>query len=270
MHALRFGLVSASIALAAPAALVGACGAASGNVIVSNDAGGAPPLPTPPDCTNGPNYTGCSCTVGDARPCYTGPAGTEGVGTCAGGTQACVGQSEGTTGAFGACQGEVVPTASLNCAVVDAGAEGGSSPGPDGGATCPPLTAPTSCPEVCVDGAWVCPDAGNASDSGGSDAGSPGTDGGSSGPPCAQDADCPNGSACGYLISLGCAATGACVTIPPSMPCGAQVGCSATTCDGGTVQWATYPSCSPEFPKGFAPAPIDGTPQQPGGACAAY
>ena len=35
--------------------------------------------------------------------CYTGPAGTSGVGTCVGGSQTCVG------GAFGSCAGEVTP-----------------------------------------------------------------------------------------------------------------------------------------------------------------
>ena len=37
--------------------------------------------------------------------CYTGPAGTEGVGQCAGGTRAC------ENGGWGACVNEVVPTA---------------------------------------------------------------------------------------------------------------------------------------------------------------
>ena len=32
----------------------------------------------------------CSCRAGESRACYTGPAGTEDVGTCAGGTQSCL------------------------------------------------------------------------------------------------------------------------------------------------------------------------------------
>ncbi len=46
----------------------------------------------------------CNCTDGDTQACYSGPAGTEGVGACAGGTQTCA------SGAFGACDGEVTPT----------------------------------------------------------------------------------------------------------------------------------------------------------------
>jgi hypothetical protein len=40
--------------------------------------------------------------------CYTGPAGTENVGVCKGGTQSCVGP-------LGACMGEVTPAAHENC-----------------------------------------------------------------------------------------------------------------------------------------------------------
>ncbi len=46
---------------------------------------------------------GCACSVGESQPCYTGPEGTAGVGTCAQGMQAC------EDGAWGACAGEVVP-----------------------------------------------------------------------------------------------------------------------------------------------------------------
>jgi hypothetical protein len=52
------------------------------------------------------------------RTCYSGPAGTEGVGACAGGTQACVG------GAWAQqCQGEVLPSAEL-CDAVDNDCDG--------------------------------------------------------------------------------------------------------------------------------------------------
>src|SRR5262249_7493223 len=44
------------------------------------------------------------CISGATQACYTGPAGTQGVGICQAGTQTC-----GATGLFGACQGEVVP-----------------------------------------------------------------------------------------------------------------------------------------------------------------
>ncbi|MBK03150.1 MAG: hypothetical protein CL932_00185 [Deltaproteobacteria bacterium] len=55
------------------------------------------------DC-NGQVDEGCKCTTGDKRACYTGAAGTDGVGLCKKGTQECV------AGQWGACVGEVVPT----------------------------------------------------------------------------------------------------------------------------------------------------------------
>jgi len=59
------------------------------------------------DC-DGQIDEGCSpppvCTGGDSRPCYDGPAGTAGSGACRAGTQTCTG------GAWGACQGQVLPS----------------------------------------------------------------------------------------------------------------------------------------------------------------
>lgn len=49
------------------------------------------------------------CTNGATRPCYDGPQGTEGVGTCHGGTQTCMNNMWPNN-----CPGEVVPTAE-NC-----------------------------------------------------------------------------------------------------------------------------------------------------------
>ncbi len=49
---------------------------------------------------------GCSCTPGATQPCYSGPAGTEGVGVCKGGAQTCLPDGSG----FGACAGEVLPS----------------------------------------------------------------------------------------------------------------------------------------------------------------
>jgi hypothetical protein len=45
------------------------------------------------------------CEPGTTRPCYTGPAGTEDVGICIGGTETCEPDGLG----YGACVGEVVP-----------------------------------------------------------------------------------------------------------------------------------------------------------------
>jgi hypothetical protein len=44
---------------------------------------------------------GCGCRAGETRACYSGRAGTMGVGKCVAGMQTC------TNGAFGACTGEV-------------------------------------------------------------------------------------------------------------------------------------------------------------------
>src|SRR5690349_14141665 len=45
-----------------------------------------------------------ACTVGATQACYSGAAGTSGVGPCKGGTQTC-----GSDGTWGACSGEVAP-----------------------------------------------------------------------------------------------------------------------------------------------------------------
>ncbi|MFT3768252.1 MAG: hypothetical protein QM820_22610 [Minicystis sp.] len=49
---------------------------------------------------------GCTCVPGETKPCYSGMTGTEGVGLCLGGMQACNDDGLG----FGACTGEVTPT----------------------------------------------------------------------------------------------------------------------------------------------------------------
>ena len=49
----------------------------------------------------------CECTPDSSAPCYTGPAGTEGVGACAAGTQTC--NADGSD--YGACTGDVTPAA---------------------------------------------------------------------------------------------------------------------------------------------------------------
>jgi hypothetical protein len=54
------------------------------------------------DC-NGVIDDGFACLPGQTQPCYSGPAGTLGVGVCAAGVQDCVG------GQWGACLGDVLP-----------------------------------------------------------------------------------------------------------------------------------------------------------------
>lgn len=71
------------------------------------------PCKTDFDCQDDPNGSICdtetgecvaTCAPGDTAPCYTGPQGTEGVGTCKGGQQTCA-----ADGTWGICLGEVLP-----------------------------------------------------------------------------------------------------------------------------------------------------------------
>ncbi len=69
------------------------------------------PAPTE-DCNNaldddcdGVINDGCACTGTQTQSCYSGPAGTAGVGRCVAGTQTC------NNGMWGPCVGEVVPAA---------------------------------------------------------------------------------------------------------------------------------------------------------------
>ncbi len=62
------------------------------------------------DAKNGCETSGgCACTPGATQPCYEGPAGTEGVGPCVGGTQTC----DATGSGFGPCAGQVLPSKEL-------------------------------------------------------------------------------------------------------------------------------------------------------------
>lgn len=74
------------------------------------------------DCDGQTNEEGavCVCAPGHAAPCYTGPAGTEGVGACLAGTQTC--SSDGT--AYGPCEGEVVPAAESCLTALDDDCDG--------------------------------------------------------------------------------------------------------------------------------------------------
>ena len=55
---------------------------------------------------------GCECEPGAVEPCYVGPAGTEGIGTCHAGQRTCEGD-----GWFGPCIGAVVPALADGCGV---------------------------------------------------------------------------------------------------------------------------------------------------------
>ncbi len=74
---------------------------------------------------------GCECPEGMTRSCYGGPAGTEGVGMCRGGTQTC--DADG----WGACDGAVTPTAETCTGGLDEDCDGlVDCADPDCGALC--------------------------------------------------------------------------------------------------------------------------------------
>ncbi|MFT3774684.1 MAG: MopE-related protein [Minicystis sp.] len=92
-------------------------------------------LPQPESCfnavdddCNGQANDGCACTPGDVVTCYTGPAGTQGVGICTGGTRTC-----DQTGVFGPCTGEVTPQPETCLDLVDNDCNGQVN---EGGAGC--------------------------------------------------------------------------------------------------------------------------------------
>ena len=62
---------------------------------------------------------GGGCTAGNTQACYSGPAGTQGVGICKAGTQTC-----GSDGTFGTCIGEVLPSAEIPGNAVDENCDG--------------------------------------------------------------------------------------------------------------------------------------------------
>jgi hypothetical protein len=80
----------------------GVLGACSGFKAPATEACGSSGAAGDEDC-DGLIDEGCTCT--QAQTCYSGPAGTQGVGTCVTGNQAC------NNGVLAACMGAVVPAA---------------------------------------------------------------------------------------------------------------------------------------------------------------
>ena len=70
------------------------------------------------DCNGTPDDGDGCCRAGTTMACYTGPAGTRGVGPCRAGVRTC-----NTSGAYGACTGEVLP-APERCNGVDDDCDG--------------------------------------------------------------------------------------------------------------------------------------------------
>lgn len=112
---------------------------AAGGCGSENDLGGSPGedgrFGPGVNCAAGPNFTGCPCTRGETKPCFTGPLESRNVGVCHDGTQTCLATDE-VTFAFGACVGEVLPSAeNARCAGGPGGdggtaTDGGTLPGP--------------------------------------------------------------------------------------------------------------------------------------------
>ncbi|HVP68524.1 MAG TPA: MopE-related protein [Anaeromyxobacteraceae bacterium] len=141
------------------------------------------------------------CQEGSTRPCYDGPAGTQGKGTCAAGTQTC------SSGVWGACVGEVLPQPPV-CNGKDNDCDG---------------QLDTQCPtgEVCTNG--FCLPNGC----------------GVEGPACPTGYTCQSG-ACQPILCNGSACpagricqSGACVDPCAGVTCGPGSVCAAGTCQYG-------------------------------------
>ena len=211
-------------------------------------------LPAPPDAgycdgldhqCNGVPDNCPPCTTGQQKPCYTGPAGTEGVGICKGGTETC-----DNNGAWGQCLGQVLPGTQYcdgqddTCnGTIDKGAicptteicvNGNCVP-----ATCGGAEFGTQCPPgyTCTTGACV---AGACGDAGICPAGQTCNNGGCINP--CKGVNCGTGSFCsdGTCLAGGCYSTGCdggafcsegnCIANP----------CDAVTCPDGTFCRSGY------------------------------
>ncbi len=69
--------------------------------------------------------TGCACTQGAVVECYSGPAATNGVGVCHSGQRSCLGGTQG----YGACTGEVKPSAEVCATSLDENCDGVANDG---------------------------------------------------------------------------------------------------------------------------------------------
>ncbi len=109
-------------------------------------------VPVPESCNNVDDN--CNGTVDDGvtQGCYTGPTNTSGIGVCRNGTASCA------AGVFGACAGQIVPSAEL-CNGLDDDCDGMIDDGPGGmpiTQTCYTGPGGTAGVGTCVSGTATC------------------------------------------------------------------------------------------------------------------
>ncbi len=113
------------------------------------------------DCNGQTNEggPGCVCTPSATTSCYSGPAGTLGVGVCKSGTQTC--DALGTS--YGPCVGEVLPQPEMCATVFDDDCNGLTNEGgpgcacvPSTTASCYPGPAGTAGVGICKAGTQLC------------------------------------------------------------------------------------------------------------------
>src|SRR5262245_16543500 len=103
MDKLRFVTAALSALAAGAGCLFDSSGLSGGS---GGSGGGSATTSSSAGASTSTSSTGAStpCSLGDTQSCYGGPASTENVGACKSGTQTC-----DSNGAWGACDGEVLP-----------------------------------------------------------------------------------------------------------------------------------------------------------------